>query len=238
MTRHFLSAAMLTLSCGAAALAQGVPVVDSAAIANAKAEFVKEIAQMVEDLEQAKRLYAAINGMTDMDSIVGALNTPEVRELLGPEAMQIARDFDLDLEALGDLADRAKEAADFAALDGANIDAEDFYQTELRRIRTRSARDAAVGERIVTLSDDRLEGLEKLRARIGSVSTQKEVDALTARIGVEQAMLQNDTNRIQGLAMLQQAQAQVEKQRQAEVAAQRRAKEDAAYTRIYGKDSF
>lgn len=238
MTRHFLSAAMLTLSFGSAALAQGVPVVDSAAIANAKAEFVKEIAQMVEDLEQAKRLYAAINGMTDMDSIVGALNTPEVRELLGPEAMQIARDFDLDPEALGDLADRAKEAADFAALDGANIDAEDFYQTELRRIRTRSARDAAVGERIVTLSDDRLEGLEKLRARIGSVSTQKEVDALTARIGVEQAMLQNDTNRIQGLAMLQQAQAQVEKQRQAEVAAQRRAKEDAAYTRIYGKDSF
>ena len=146
--------------------------------------------------------------------------------------MQIASDFDIDLDDLGDLAGKAQDAADFSALDGANIDADDFYQNELDRIRNQAARDTAVGDRIVSLSDDRLAGLEQLRSKIGSVSTQKEVDALNARIAVEQAMLQNDTNRIQGLAMLQQAQAKVEEQRQTEVAAQRRAKESAAFTSI------
>ncbi|WP_335949689.1 type IV secretion system protein [Salipiger bermudensis] len=238
MTRLLMPAAALALSLSTTAYAQGVPVVDTAAISNAKAEFVKEIAQMVEELEQAKALYASINGLTDMDSIVSALNSPDVRELLGPDAMQIASDFDIDLDDLGDLAGKAQDAADFSALDGANIDADDFYQSELDRIRNQSARDTAVGDRIVSLSDDRLAGLEQLRSKIGSVSTQKEVDALNARIAVEQAMLQNDTNRIQGLAMLQQAQAKVEEQRQTEVAAQRRAKESAAFTSIYGDDSF
>jgi type IV secretion system protein VirB5 len=238
MTRLLMSAAALALSLSTTAHAQGVPVVDTAAIANARAEFVKEIAQMVEELEQAKALYASINGLTDMDSIVSALNSPDVRELLGADAMQIASDFDIDLDDLGDLAGKAQDAADFSALDGANIDADDFYQSELDRIRNQSARDTAVGDRIVSLSDDRLAGLEQLRSKIGSVSTQKEVDALNARIAVEQAMLQNDTNRIQGLAMLQQAQAKVEEQRQTEVAAQRRAKESAAFTSIYGDDSF
>jgi len=51
-------------------------------------------------------------------------------------------------------------------------------------------------------------------------------------------MLQNDTNRIQGLAMLQDAQTRVEEQRQAEIAAQRRARESAGYERIYGLDEF
>lgn len=238
MTRLSMPAAALAFSLSATAHAQGVPVVDNTAIANAKAEFVKEIAQMVEELEQAKALYASINGLTDMDSIVSALNSPDVRELLGPDAMQIANDFDIDLDDLGDLAGKAQDAADFSALDGANIDADDFYQSELDRIRNQSARDTAVGDRIVTLSDDRLAGLEQLRGKIGTVSTQKEVDALNARIAVEQAMLQNDTNRIQGLAMLQQAQRQVEEQRQTEVAAQRRAKEEAAFERLYGSDEF
>ena len=238
MTRLLMPAAALALSLSTTANAQGVPVVDTAAIANAKAEFVKEITQMVEELEQAKALYASINGLTDMDSIVSALNSPDVRELLGADAMHIASDFDIDLDDLGDLAGKAQDAADFSALDGANINADDFYQSELDRIRNQSARDTAVGDRIVSLSDDRLAGLEQLRSKIGTVSTQKEVDALNARIAVEQAMLQNDTNRIQGLAMLQQAQAKVEEQRQTEVAAQRRAKESAAFTSIYGDDSF
>ncbi len=39
------------------------------------------------------------------------------------------------------------------------------------------------------------------------------MDALNGRIQIESAMLQNDTNRIQGLAMLQRAQTQLNGQR-------------------------
>ncbi|MFV1761484.1 type IV secretion system protein [Phaeobacter sp. A90a-4k] len=213
------------------AFAGGVPVIDATAIANAKAEFAQEIAQMVKELDEAKRLYDAVNGLTDMADIASALNDPKVRELLGPEAMQIASSLDVDLDDLGDLTSSAQDYLDHTKVTSADVSADDFYQQELERIGAQSARDAAIGDRIVKAADDRLAGLESLRQAIGGASTQKEIDALTARLQVESAMLQNDTNRIQGLAMLQEAQAKVEEQRNREIAARNReATIDAAQT--------
>lgn len=48
-------------------------------------------------------------------------------------------------------------------------------------------------------------------------------------------MLQNDTNRIQGLAMLQEAQAKVEEQRDREIAAQNRAATMNAAQELYNQ---
>lgn len=217
------------------AFAGGVPVIDATAIANAKQEFAQEIAQMVKELEEAKRLYDAVNGLTDMADIADALNDPQVRELLGPEAMQIASSLDVSLDALGDLSDTAQGFLDHTKVSPSDVSAEDFYRQELDRIGAQSARDAAIGDRIVQAADDRLAGLERLRQAIGGASTQKEIDALTARMQVESAMLQNDTNRIQGLAMLQEAQAKVEEQRDREIAAQNRAATMNAAQELYNQ---
>ena len=215
------------------AYAGGVPVIDATAIANSKAEFAKEIAQMVKELEEAKRLYDAVNGLTEMADIVDALNDPKVRELLGPDAMSIASALDVNIDDLGDLSDTANGFLDHTRVTATDVSAEDFYRQELDRIGARTARDAAVGDRIVKSADDRLAGLERLRQAIGTASTQKEVDALQARLQVESAMLQNDTNRIQGLAMLQEAQNEVETQRQREIAAQNRASTMKAAEELY-----
>lgn len=222
-----------TLALSSPAYAGGVPVIDATAIANSKAEFAKEIAQMVKELEEAKRLYDAVNGLTEMADIVDALNDPKVRELLGPEAMSIASALDVNIDALGDLSDAANGFMDHTRVTSADVSAEDFYRQELDRIGARTARDAAVGDRIVRSADERLAGLERLRQAIGRASTQKEVDALQARLQVESAMLQNDTNRIQGLAMLQEAQSAVEAQRQREIAAQNRASTMKAAEELY-----
>ena len=210
------------LAISTPAYAGGVPVIDTTAIANSKAEFAKEIAQMVKELEEAKRLYDAVNGLTEMADIVDALNDPKVRELLGPEAMSIASALDVNIDALGDLSDTANGFLDHTRVTAADVSAEGFYRQELDRIGARSARDAAIGDRIVQSADDRLAGLERLRQAIGTASTQKEIDALQARLQVESAMLQNDTNRIQGLAMLQEAQTAVEAQREREIEAENR----------------
>lgn len=204
------------------AYAGGVPVIDATAIANSKAEFAKEIAQMVKELEEAKRLYDAVNGLTEMADIVDALNDPKVRELLGPDAMSIASALDVNIDALGDLSETANGFLDHTQVTASDVSAEDFYRKELDRIGARTARDAAIGDRIVQSADDRLAGLERLRQAIGTASTQKEIDALQARLQVESAMLQNDTNRIQGLAMLQEAQSAVEAQREREIEAENR----------------
>ncbi|MFV1601501.1 MULTISPECIES: type IV secretion system protein [unclassified Phaeobacter] len=209
-----LSAAIIALT--QPALAGGVPVIDATQIANAKQQFAQEIAQMAKELEEAKRLYDAVNGITDMADIASALNDPKVRELLGPEALEIASLLDVEADSLGDLSGKANQYLDHTRVNQADISAEDFYRQELDRIGAQSARDAAIGDRIVQSADDRLAGLERLRQAIGVAATQKEIDALSARLQVETAMLQNDTNRIQGLTMLQSAQARVEDQRQTE----------------------
>lgn len=228
------SALALTLSC-TGAHAAGVPVVDATAIANAKAQFAKELAQMAQELEEARRLYDSVNGLTSMDDIAEALNDPKVRELLGADAMRIASAFDVDLDDLGELAGAARDVYDHASLIGADISAEDFYRKELERIKGQSARNAAMGDRILQVADDRLSGLEKLRMEIGRAETQKEINALNARLSVEQAMLQNDTNRIQGLAMLQEAQMQVEEQRQHEYRAKLRVQRLENAKNLYGE---
>ncbi|MCE6967530.1 P-type DNA transfer protein VirB5 [Cereibacter sphaeroides] len=239
MTHRLGITAALSILLGAsAATGQGVPVIDTTSIANAKTQFASQLAQMLKEFEEAQRLYAAVNGATGMGDVVSMLNNPAVREVLGPDAQKIAASFDINLDDLGDLADTAKAVNSFASLEGEDITAEGFYRSELDRIRKQAGRNTATGERIVDLSDNRLEGLEQLRQRISTVETQKEVDALNARIAIEQAMLQNDTNRIQGLSMLQAAQTQAEDQRQVELATQRREKEAEGFTATFGGTSF
>ncbi|AXQ96345.1 type IV secretion system protein (plasmid) [Cereibacter azotoformans] len=239
MTHRLGIVAALSILLGAsAASGQGVPVIDATSISNAKTQFTQQLAQMIKEFEEAQRLYSAINGATGMGDVVAMLNDPDVREVLGPDAQRIAASFDINLDDLGDLADTAKAVHAFASLEDENITAEGFYRSELDRIKKQAGRNTATGERIVNLSDDRLGGLERLRQQIGMVETQKEVDALNARIAIEQAMLQNDTNRIQGLSMLQAAQAQAEEQRQVELAAQRRQKEAAGFSATFGGTSF
>lgn len=218
--------------------AQGVPVFDATGLANQKTQFAQEIAQLVKEYEQALQLYNSINGLTNMDEVVGLLNDPDVREILGPDVQRVASAFDVNLDELGTLSETAQEVYDFASLDGVDTTADDFYRSELDRIKKQSGRSAATGERIIALSDERLEGLEGLRQKIGSVSTQKEMDALNARIAVEQAMLQNDSVRVQGMAMLQEAQIRAEEQRQAEVAVEQWQRERNAISEVYGADTF
>lgn len=215
----------IVLSAGVAAssgaFAQGVPVIDASALANQKKQFAQEIAQLVKEYEQAVQLYSSINGTTDMGDVVDLLNDPDVREILGQDAQKVAAAFDFDLDDLSDsMASTAQQFEQFTSLDGGDITADDFYAQELARIRSSTSRKGAIAERTIDLSDDRLEGLERLRQQIGRISTQKEVDALNARIGIEQAMLQNDVVRVQGMAMLQDAQDEAEERRATEITLQ------------------
>ena len=96
--------------------------------------------------------------MTDMADISSALNDPKVRELLGPDAMSIAKSLDVNIDTLGDLADTANGFLDHTRVTASDVSAEDFYRQELDRIGARTARDAAVGDRIVQSADERLAG--------------------------------------------------------------------------------
>ncbi len=74
----------------------------------------------------------------------------------------------------------------------------------------------SLGQQIYDTATKRIEGIDQLRQQISSADDAKEIADLQARIQAESAFLQTDLLRMQGLQMIQQAQVQVEQQRQSE----------------------
>ena len=73
-----------------------------------------------------------------------------------------------------------------------------------------------MGEAVYDAASQRIDALEELRTRISSATDAKEVLDLSARLQAEQALLQNDVLRMQGLAMIQQARMDMDGQRERE----------------------
>ena len=71
-----------------AAVAQGVPVFDAAAIIKQVEQIVemqKQLQTAKDQLNQAERLFGSMNKLTNMGDIASALNNPNVRSALGKD---------------------------------------------------------------------------------------------------------------------------------------------------------
>ncbi|WP_283813008.1 type IV secretion system protein [Bradyrhizobium rifense] len=73
-----------------------------------------------------------------------------------------------------------------------------------------------MGQAVYDAASQRIDALEELRTRISSATDVKETLDLSARLQAEQALLQNDVLRMQGLAMIQQARTDMDGQRERE----------------------
>jgi type IV secretion system protein VirB5 len=73
-----------------------------------------------------------------------------------------------------------------------------------------------MGQAVYDMASQRIDALEELRTRISSATDVKEILDLSARLQAEQALLQNDVLRMQGLAMIQQARIDMDGQRERE----------------------
>jgi type IV secretion system protein VirB5 len=73
-----------------------------------------------------------------------------------------------------------------------------------------------MGQAVYDTASQRIDALEELRTRISTATDVKETLDLSARLQAEQALLQNDVLRMQGLAMIQQARADMDGQRERE----------------------
>ncbi|PDT82331.1 P-type DNA transfer protein VirB5 [Sinorhizobium sp. BJ1] len=207
-------AAALMLSAGTAA-GQGIPVIDQTAIAKhieTIAELKSQLDALNQQIEQAQQLYGSLNKLTDMADVASVLNDPAIRRVL-------PADFDA-IEGLfkgkgtGVLGDAASEF-----LEGNSTyrtSADDFYAQELSRIQNRNAGQMSLGQQIYDKATKRIDGIDQLREKISTASDAKDIADLQARLLAETAFLQTDMLRMEGLRMVQQAQAQVDEQRKAE----------------------
>ncbi|QFI69607.1 P-type DNA transfer protein VirB5 [Sinorhizobium alkalisoli] len=207
-------AAALIVSAGTAA-GQGIPVIDQTAIGKhieTIAELKSQLDALNQQIEQAQQLYGSLNKLTEMADIAGVLNDPAIRKALPADFNAIEGLFTgTDTGLFGNSASKFLEGNSIY-----RTSADDFYAQELSRIQNKNAGQMSLGQQIYDAATKRIDGIDQLRERISTASDAKDIADLQARLQAEQAFLQTDVLRMEGLRMVQQAQVQVDEQRKAE----------------------
>ncbi|MBJ7407559.1 MAG: P-type DNA transfer protein VirB5 [Bradyrhizobium sp.] len=166
-----------------------------------------------EQLNQAKHLYDSFNKRTNANDIGALLNTPQFRKVL-PQQFS-------DIERLvaghggGNFADAMNQYLSQNRAYAGNS-GNSYYESELDRIARQTGAKHSMGQAVYDTASQRIDALEELRTRISSATDVKETLDLSARLQAEQALLQNDVLRMQGLAMIQQARTDMDGQREHE----------------------
>ncbi|MDQ1153074.1 type IV secretion system protein [Brevundimonas sp. SORGH_AS_0993] len=187
-------------------------------------------------VEQGRQLFESLNDLSGVNALASELGLPAVRNPL-PDMSALRAAADGDLTALGDLADRAdairRDTRLYTPPEGDLDPAEAYYRDSLERAGTRTARDLAVGEAVAGAADRRLQGLETLRSALDTAPNARAVLDLEARLAAEQALIQNEQVRLQGLALTQAAEARLEEQRARERAEAARTARMGVYERAF-----
>ena len=207
-------AASLIVSVGTAS-AQGIPVIDQSSILKqieSIAQLKSQLDALHQQIEQAQQLYGSLNKLTDMADVAKVLNNPAIRKALPSDFSQIESLFKGN--GTGAFGQSASKFLDSNT--GYRTDADDFYAKELSRIQNRNAGQMSLGEQIYDAATKRIDGIDELRGKISSAGDAKSIADLQARLQAEQAFLQTDVLRMEGLQMVQRAQAEVDEQRKAE----------------------
>ena len=207
-------AAMMILSAGSAA-GQGIPVIDQTSILKhieSIAQLKSQLDALHQQIEQAQQLYGSLNKLTDMADVASVLNEPAIRKALPSDFAAI--EGLLNGNGSGVLGQSASKFLEGNS--SYRTDADDFYAKELSRIQNQNAGQMSIGQQIYDAATKRIDGIDELREKISSASDAKDIADLQARLQAEQAFLQTDVLRMEGLQMVQRAQAQVDEQRKAE----------------------
>lgn len=194
---------------------------------------LQQLRALQAQVEQGQALFDSLNAISDVNALASVLGLPEVRNPL-PDLRALRSAADGNLTALGDLADRAAAIRRETRLYTPPLgNAETYYRDSLERSGDRTARDLAIGEAVSQASDQRLEGLESLRRALDAAPNARAVMDLEARLAAEQALIQNEQLRLQGLALTQAAEARLEEQRAREQAEAARTARQAVYERAF-----
>lgn len=166
-----------------------------------------------DQLSQAKQLYDSFNKLTNANDVAGLLNSSEFRKYLPGEFSQI--EGLIKGSGSGGFASSIDSYLSQNRLYTENP-GNSFYASELDRIARQTGAKHSLGQAVYDTASRRIDQLEELRRQISASKDAKEVLDLSARLQAEQALLQNDVLRLQGLAMIQRAQSDMDVERERE----------------------
>lgn len=173
----------------------------------------KQLTALNDQLNQAKRLYDSFNKVTNASDVAGLLNSTQFRKYLPAEFLHIENL--VNGSGSGSFASSLDSYLTQNRVYTANP-GNAFYATELDRIARQTGTSHSIGQAVYDTAAKRVDELDKLRQQIGQARDVKDVLDLSARVQVESTLLQNDVLRMQGLAMVQRAQGEMNGQRERE----------------------
>ncbi|WP_082384356.1 type IV secretion system protein [Erythrobacter sp. SG61-1L] len=190
MKRQLIGAAMaVSAVMGVAAPAQAqVAVIDARAVAQA----LQTARNTLSQLQEAQRLYQAMNSLSNIRSVANVLDQPILRDAL-PDGMNSSLDLlSGDLHDLGAIGSRAESILSngnysLSGLDQSLGDAQGILNVSTRA----AARDQAYSERMLEATQATGEGLNQLSDGLARATTLREATDIGARAAIENTAVNN-----------------------------------------------
>ena len=186
------------------AYAAGIPVVDTAAIAQDAANFAKQMLEMANQLNTLKsqldqqiKQYESMTG----DRGMGQLLDGQVRNYL-PDDWQTLTSLLDQPSGYGELSSIMQGIInDNKKISDSDLNKMDEYTRELlERRRNQVALQKSTTDSVYKKSSERIQLLQRLTNQIGSATDPKAIMDLQARIQSEQTQLQNEAIKVQALS--------------------------------------
>lgn len=177
-----------------------ISVIDSANLSNSAkqvASWVRQLEEMKKQLEQHKQQYQALTGNR---SLGRTLYNPELRKYL-PEDYKTIYDTANGGSGYG----ISGSIADIANHEKPQGSVADMQKSIEERSRRTAFTNKAVGLKGYEGAQRRIAQIESLMDKINDTRDPKAIAELQARINAEQALLQNETNKLQMISQLQKA---------------------------------
>lgn len=198
----------------APAMASGVPTVDVAAIAQMLQQFQvlqDQLKNMKSQLEQAQQQVTAMTGTRGMEKML----RNEAEGLIPTNWQETLAQ--MNGGKIGDLAQSIKQNASRVDGDLLNRLLPQDSASASDSFANSAANAQATAGQAYELSGKRFARLQQLMDEIGNAQDAKAIADLQARIGVEQAILQNETIKMQALAQTASAQQAIQQQQMREM---------------------
>ena len=177
----------------------------------------QQVQQGEQLVTQGGQLLTSLNQISNVNGLATVLEQPSLRSFLPDANAYVSASQGSSLTTLGVIGQAAqaiRTANQLYTAPSGNV-----AGAALMTSGNQVALNLATGQAVVQAGATRLAGLQQLETGLDTAANARAVLDLQARAQLEQAMIANDQMRIQGLAMTQAAQSQMQTQQNAERAA-------------------
>lgn len=181
------------------------------------AEIAKQLKTAQDTYNQAVQTYQQVSGITQIKDVSSLLNNPATKTILPPDMQNIQQVYNSSGQLSSAAANiRNGRKVELPGLSSSATAGDKATRASIEASGNLAATNAAIAEAGYASTAMHTTGLDQLQTALEQATTQKDREAITARIGIEQARISNQSVQLQALKMRQDAEEQLRGQQMRE----------------------